>query len=94
MLVMIGGPIVGVATRAVADDDHAECQRHIEHAESRLDRAVEKHGPNSHEADERRRDLAAERERCWNRYHGWWSPRDQRWHTDRDWDDHDRDDHR
>jgi hypothetical protein len=75
-------------------DDHARCQRDIERREMKLDEAIRKHGERSHQADQRRRDLSAERERCWNRYHGWWDGHERRWHDDRDWDrDHDRDDH-
>ena len=55
---------------------------------SKLDQAVRKHGERSHQADQRRRDLNAERERCWNPYHGWWNGHDHQWHTDRDWEDH------
>ena len=73
-------------------DDHAKCQRQIERAESRLDQAIRKHGERSHQAEQRRRDLKSERERCWNTYHGWWNGHDHQWHTDRDWD-HDGDDH-
>jgi hypothetical protein len=80
--------------RSYADDDHAKCQRQIERAESRLGEAIRKHGEHSGQAEERRRDLSAERERCWNQYHGWWDAHEKRWHTERDWDrdrDHDRD---
>lgn len=78
-----------------ADDDHSKCQHRIEKAEARLDDAVRHHGERSPEAESRRRDLNAERERCWNAYHGYYSGSDHRWHTERDWDhdDHDRDDH-
>ncbi len=68
-------------------DDHARCQRQIERAESKLDQAIRKHGEHSHQADQRRRDLNSERERCWNTYHGWWNGHDRQWHTDRDWED-------
>ena len=79
-------------------DDHEKCQRRIEHAEAKLDQAIRRHGERSGEAQERRRDLNAERERCWSAYHGWWDAHERRWHEDRDWDrdrdrDHDRDDH-
>jgi hypothetical protein len=75
-------------------DDHARCQRQIERAESKLDQAIRKHGERSRQAEQRRRDLHAQRERCWNAYHGWWDGHEKRWHDDRDWDrDHDRDDH-
>lgn len=82
--------------RAHADpDDRKKCEHQIEKAESRLDQAIRKHGPRSEEANERRRDLSAERDRCWNENHGWWDGRAHQWHDQRDWDrdDHDRDDH-
>jgi hypothetical protein len=83
------------APRAHADDDRSRCQHAVEKAESRLDRTIEKHGEHSHEAEERRRDLNAERERCWNQYHQWWNARDHRWETEHNWDQdhHDHDDH-
>jgi hypothetical protein len=82
--------------RSYADPpDHAKCQREIERREIKLSEAIRKHGERSHQVNDRRRDLNAERERCWNTYHGWWDGREGRWHEDRDWDrDHDRDDHR
>lgn len=66
-------------------DDHAKCQHAIERAESKLDEAVRKHGEHSRAAEERRRDLNAERERCFNQYHGWWDGHEKRWHEDHDW---------
>lgn len=86
-----------VATPGVrADDDRAKCQHAVEKAEGRLDKAVGEHGPHSPEADERRRDLVAERQHCWDRYHQWWNGREHRWETEQNWDDYDRhymDDH-
>lgn len=72
--------------RSYAEDDHAKCQHQIERAESKLDQAIRKHGEHSPQAEQRRRDLNAERDRCWNVYHGWWDGHEKRWHTDRDWD--------
>jgi phosphoenolpyruvate-protein kinase (PTS system EI component) len=70
-------------------DDHAKCQRQIEKEESKLDQAIRKHGEHSRrQAEQRRRDLNAERERCWNAYPGWWDGHEHRWHDDRDWDRH------
>jgi hypothetical protein len=82
------------APRAHADDDRkARCQRTVEKAEARLDRAIQKHGERSHEAEERRRDLNAERDRCWSENHQWYNAREHRWETERNWDqdhhDHD-----
>jgi hypothetical protein len=34
----------------------------------------------------RRRDLNAERERCWNKFHQWWNGKDQRWETEHNWE--------
>jgi len=82
--------------RAHADsDDHKKCEQRIEKAESSLDQAIRKHGEHSEEANERRRDLKSERDRCWSEYRGWWDGRTHQWHDQRDWDhdDHDRDDH-
>ena len=66
-------------------DDHSKCQHAIERAESKVEEAVRKHGERSHEAEERRKDLNAERERCWSQYHGWWDGKEKRWHEDHDW---------
>lgn len=73
-------------------DDHGDCQKRVERVQARLDDAVRKHGDGSHEAEKERHALNAERERCWQKYRGWWSPEDHRWHTEHDWDqDHDHD---
>ncbi|HKS76524.1 MAG TPA: hypothetical protein VJQ82_25140 [Terriglobales bacterium] len=79
-------------------DDREKCEHRIEKAEHRLDKEIREHGERSPQASERRHDLNAEREHCWNQYHGWWDGRTHQWHDRRDWDDdhdrdHDRDDH-
>ena len=88
-----GALLFAGAPSARADDDHEKCQHRIEKAEARLNEAIRHHGERSSQAESRRRDLNAERERCWNSYHGWWNGVDHRWHSERDWDhdDHDRD---
>ncbi len=40
--------------QARADDDRGKCQHAVEKAEVRLDRAIQKDGEHSHEAEERR----------------------------------------
>ena len=71
-------------------DERERCQQRIEKAEARLDQAIRKHGEHSHQADDRRRDLRAERERCWREHHAWWDAHEHQWHSERDWDhDHD-----
>ncbi len=73
------------------DDDRSHCQHAVERAEARLNHAIEKRGEQSREAQDRRRDLYAERERCWGKYHQWWNGREHRWETEHNWD---ADDHR
>jgi len=38
-----------------------------------------------------RQQLHEAREYCWTHAHKWWDEDNHRWHTDRDWDDHDHD---
>lgn len=73
-------------------DDRSHCQHAVERAESRLNSAVRHHGERSPQAEERRRDLNAERQRCWEAHHQWWNAREHRWETEQNWD-HDRDRH-
>ena len=86
MTTALGTAMLATAPQLFADE-HGKCQRQIERAESKLDEAIRKHGERSHQADQRRRDLNAERERCWNAYHGWWDGHNHQWRTDRDWED-------
>jgi hypothetical protein len=71
--------------------DHDDCQRRVARADHNLHEAVEHHGYQSKQAERRRRELREARERCWNSNHKWWDEDGHRWHTDRDWDDHDHD---
>lgn len=75
---------VAAAPQAHADD-RSHCQHAIEKAEANLDRAVHDHGDHSPQADDRRRDLNAERQKCWDQYHQWWNGKDHRWETERTW---------
>src|ERR1700719_570633 len=72
-------------------EDYDRCQRRIAHAEHELHEAIEKHGRNSAKADHERRELHEARERCWRERHQWWDEHEHRWHTERDWDEHDHD---
>jgi hypothetical protein len=80
----------GAVPRASAEDYDA-CQRRVAKADHKLHEAAEHHGWNSRQADRARHDLREARERCWNERHRWWDEDGHRWHTDRDWDDHDHD---
>ena len=80
---------LAAAPRAQADDPRS-CQLRIERAEYRLRDAIEDRGYYSHQANDRRRDLNRERERCWNQYHGYWSGYGHQWRNDRDWGRDDR----
>ena len=83
-----GGVLLAGAPRAYASDD---CQRRLVHADHELDEAIERHGYNSRQADHWRHELHEAREWCWNHSHRWWNEHEQRWHDQRDWDDHDHD---
>jgi hypothetical protein len=78
--------LVFVATPSLHADDRAKCQHAIEKAETKLDKAIRDHGEHSHQAEDRRRDLNAERERCWNKFHQWWNGQDHRWETEHNWE--------
>jgi hypothetical protein len=71
-------------------DDRSHCQHAVEKAESRLDHAIAHNGEHSREADDRRRELNAERQRCWDQYHQWWNGHEHRWETEQNWDRDDR----
>jgi hypothetical protein len=84
MLAFAGAP------RASAES-YDKCQRRIFKADHKLHEAIEHHGWESRQADYARHELREARERCWNERHRWWDEDGHRWHTDRDWDDHDHD---
>ncbi len=65
----------------------------IAKADHKLHEAEEHHGWNSKQADHARHELHEARQRCWNERHRWWDEDGHRWHSDRDWDDHDHDRH-
>jgi len=75
-----------VATPLLHADGRERCQHDIEKAEAKLDKAIRDHGDHSRAADDRRRDLNAEREHCWEKYHQWWNGRDHRWEMEHNWD--------
>ncbi len=68
-----------------------DCQQRIAHIDHELHKAAEKHGWDSPQVASKRRELVAAREWCWEHGHRWWDEDAQRWHTDRDWDEHDHD---
>jgi hypothetical protein len=67
------------------------CRDRLVHADHKLHEAVEHHGYQSKQADNARHELHEAREYCWSHEHKWWDVDGNRWHTDRDWDDHDHD---
>jgi hypothetical protein len=89
MAVLGGFLLIPGAPRAFADGD--DCQHRVAKADHKLHEAIEHHGGNSKQAAHARQELHQARESCWNRYHKWWDEDGHRWHTDRDWDDHDHD---
>jgi hypothetical protein len=89
----IAGLVVFAGAPSVRADDDRNCQRRIAKADHKLHEAVEHHGWDSRQADHARHELHEARERCWNERHRWWDEDGHRWHSDRDWDDHDHDRH-
>lgn len=83
--------LTGVS-RLRADDD--DCQRRVARADHRLHEAAEHHGYRSEQAERARYQLEQARESCWRRGRRWWDEDNRRWHSDRDWDEHDHDDER
>jgi hypothetical protein len=92
---LVSAAVLGMLTFAGAPrasaDDYDRCQRRIAKADHNLHEAIEDHGRNSRQADHARHELHEARERCWNEHHRWWDEDGHRWHSDRDWDDHDHD---
>ena len=76
------------APGAKADD---ECQERIAKADHRLHEAIRRHGYESKQAERGREELREARHYCWEHSHKWWDVEAGRWHSDRDWDDHDHD---
>jgi hypothetical protein len=74
-------------------DDRSHCQHAVDKAEARLDKAIHNNGEHSREAEARRHELNAERQRCWEQYHQWWNGKDHRWETENNWDHEDHQDH-
>jgi DNA-binding IclR family transcriptional regulator len=68
-----------------------ECRERLVRADHRLHEAIEHHGWESRQAEHWRHELHEAREYCWAHAHRWWDEDGHRWHSDRDWDDHDHD---
>ena len=86
LLVSVGLLLFIAAPTILHADDRAKCQHAVEKAEARLDKAIHDHGERSRQAEDRRRELYAERERCWDKYHQWWNGRDHRWESEHNWE--------
>lgn len=87
-LAFVGVLFLAGTTVARANDN---CQKRIAKADHKLHEAVEHHGWQSSQADHWRHELAEARAYCWDHGHRWWNEDDHRWHTERDWDEHDHD---
>jgi len=77
--------LFAAAPAAQAED----CQERVVHADHKLHEAIQQHGYDSKQATHWRQELHEAREYCWDHDHRWWDVEGNRWHTDRDWDDHD-----
>jgi hypothetical protein len=83
--------VFALATAAPAVRAGDDCQERMAKIDHKLHDAIEHHGNHSSQADHWRHELAQQRDRCWAANHRWWSEDDHRWHTERDWDEHDHD---
>ena len=71
--------------------EYESCQRRLARADHRLHDAARRHGWESRQAQHARVQLHEAREYCWAHSHRWWDEDARRWHTERDWDEHDHD---
>jgi len=85
--VLLAGALALAGASVVCADD--DCQKRTIKADRNLHEAIEKHGPNSPEAEHWRSELATARSYCWDHEHKWWDEDTKRWHNDKDWDQHD-----
>jgi hypothetical protein len=90
-LVALAAFLLCAAVPRLQAEDQDRCQRRVIHAEHELHEAIDRHGRQSRQANHERRELHNARERCWRERHQWWDEHDHRWHTDRDWNEHDHD---
>ncbi len=88
---VLTGALFFTAVPRLHAESYEHCQRRIVHADHELHEAIERHGRHSVQADRKRQVLREVRERCWSEYHRWWDEDEHRWHTERDWNEHDHD---
>jgi hypothetical protein len=87
---LVGATLAGSFLLFGAPQSRAEdCQKRIMNIDHNLHKAAAKHGWNSPQVAEQRRALASAREWCWEHGHRWWDEDGQKWHSERDWDEHD-----
>ena len=75
-------------------EDRSRCQRQVEKAEAKLNRALARHSENSSAVRDARRNLNEQRRGCWDRHHAWYNGQDRQWHNEQNWDrDQNQNDH-
>ncbi|HMD40530.1 MAG TPA: hypothetical protein VKH15_14695 [Candidatus Acidoferrum sp.] len=84
---LAGALMLSGAPQSRAED----CQQRIVKIDHELHKAAEKHGWDSPEVATKRAELNGARQWCWEHGHRWWDEDGQKWHTERDWDEHDHD---
>lgn len=65
----LGAMLLGTSATAEA---HDRCRERIQRAEVRLNKAIQRHGYNSRQAQKRRRELERENRRCRFDHRGYW----------------------
>jgi len=67
--VVLGGFMILVGASSAQAYDRDDCRRKVDRAEWKLNQEIERHGYYSRQANHRRHELQAARERCWTSSH-------------------------
>jgi hypothetical protein len=87
---LVCGGVLLLTTATVGRGDD-ECQKRTIKSDHNLHEAIKKYGPDSPEAEKWRHELMEARSFCWEHDKRWWDEDSHRWHSDREWDEHDHD---
>lgn len=88
IVALASGVLFFGATRTVHadDDDVAACRRNIDKWQDRLQHDIDRHGPDSKQANHDRHELDEARDNCHKRFGDRWRDNDE--HHDQDYDRH------
>jgi len=87
---LVCGGVLLLTTATVGRGDD-ECQKRTIKSDHNLHEAIKKYGPDSPEAEKCRHELTEARSFCSEHDKRWREEDSHRWHSDREWDEHDHD---